>query len=742
MSNTLCFSAVSQIILQNTIQSYQIRFFMELLCDCVPTDGIVDWEITNFSKAIHGKRPLFPQVCEYYADSSTQKELTDSVEDVLLPSVADVPKLVRELEVLVRCDGTISPLKKKELLNGTYAEIVAQIIRFSILRPNQPTESASPKIERQFRGVNVPKTVKSFIGRENELEDIKTHLEEEHQLFLTGVAGIGKKELAKQYVKLHRKEYVNCIYLRFHSSYYDTIADMWHSDDRQEDTVEERFWKHFRLLSCLGEDSLLIISGVDVLPEENKGFEHLDKLFCQVIVTSTLEWKNKNTIKATELPDNDCISLFYSICPKQKCRKTRESEIEHLLRLAHHHTYAVKLLALTVKEGFDSVNSLCDRLERYGGCPSIDTMVEIQQEESYLYDTYSQILNNILQIENLSDAQREVLTNICLMPPTGIKKARFAKWIGQVRELQYLIRMGWIQEDSDGIIFMNGLVRDLATEQLKPTAEMCQKMLDWMVKDSKTAKEDKALELVRCMGSVFGSLHGLNGSVLGYLTAFMDFLQRSNTDITNILLSPLQKENNMTPENRTLFLVIHTQQLVIDYSAAMTKGEIYPLEASYQDMMEELKALLPLLGKENVAILAVPCYLLISLATLSKDVDRLIELIQVKNKIICVSESHFPNYDGDILALWGVLAMLYERPELKDVFLELYDEEYRESEEHGDSAEYLEKLREMEIVARNLDRYDTLEEYMEEMLRIAELVPMIGNMLRKVSDKNNIKLEN
>lgn len=281
MSNTLCFSSVSQIILQNTIQSYQVRFFMELLCDCVPTDGIVDREITNFSKAIHGKRPLFPHVCEYYADSSAQEELTDSVEDVLLPSVADVPKLVRELEVLVRCDGTISPKKKEKLQNGTYAEIVAQVLRFSILRPNQPAECVSPKIERQFRSANVPKPVKSFIGRENELDEMRKHLEEEHQLFLTGVAGIGKKELVKQYVKLHRKEYVNCIYLRFHSSIYDTIADMWHSDDRQEDTAEVRFWKHFRLLSCLGEDSLLIISNVDVLPEENKGFEHLDKLFVE-----------------------------------------------------------------------------------------------------------------------------------------------------------------------------------------------------------------------------------------------------------------------------------------------------------------------------------------------------------------------------------------------------------------------------------------------------------------------------
>lgn len=64
----------------------------------------------------------------------------------------------------------------------------------------------------------------------------------------------------------------------------------------------------------------------------------------------------------------------------------------------------------------------------------------------------------------------------------------------------------------------------------------------------------------------------------------------------------------------------------------------------------------------------------------------------------------FPiHYNGDILALWGVLVIRYERPEQREVFLELCEEEYRESEEHGDSAEYLEKFCEMGIAAKNLD---------------------------------------
>ena len=45
------------------------------------------------------------------------------------------------------------------------------------------------------------------IGRDKELEELYTMLEENRHVFLCGIAGIGKSELAKAYAKQYIKHY-------------------------------------------------------------------------------------------------------------------------------------------------------------------------------------------------------------------------------------------------------------------------------------------------------------------------------------------------------------------------------------------------------------------------------------------------------------------------------------------------------------------------------------------------------
>jgi len=51
----------------------------------------------------------------------------------------------------------------------------------------------------------VPKPCCHFIGRDKELEELYTILEENRHVFLYGIAGIGKSELAKAYAKHYKK---------------------------------------------------------------------------------------------------------------------------------------------------------------------------------------------------------------------------------------------------------------------------------------------------------------------------------------------------------------------------------------------------------------------------------------------------------------------------------------------------------------------------------------------------------
>ena len=85
-----------------------------------------------------------------------------------------------------------------------------------------------------------------FCGREKELEMLHELLLEHGKVFLHGIAGIGKSELAKAYAKQHRKEYTNVLYLTYTGNLMQDIADMDFADDLPDDSEQERFRKHNR----------------------------------------------------------------------------------------------------------------------------------------------------------------------------------------------------------------------------------------------------------------------------------------------------------------------------------------------------------------------------------------------------------------------------------------------------------------------------------------------------------------
>ena len=63
----------------------------------------------------------------------------------------------------------------------------------------------SPIVLDYIMDSEVPKPCRHFIGRDKELEELYTMLEENRHVFLCGIAGIGKSGLAKAYAKRYMR---------------------------------------------------------------------------------------------------------------------------------------------------------------------------------------------------------------------------------------------------------------------------------------------------------------------------------------------------------------------------------------------------------------------------------------------------------------------------------------------------------------------------------------------------------
>ena len=92
----------------------------------------------------------------------------------------------------------------------------------------------------------VPKPCRYFCGRDKELDTLHQLLTDEGKIFLHGIAGIGKSELAKAYAKLYKKEYTNILYIIYSGDLMRDVTNMDFSDDLPEDTADDRFRKHKR----------------------------------------------------------------------------------------------------------------------------------------------------------------------------------------------------------------------------------------------------------------------------------------------------------------------------------------------------------------------------------------------------------------------------------------------------------------------------------------------------------------
>ena len=65
-----------------------------------------------------------------------------------------------------------------------------------------------------------------FVDVSEEIEVLHSLLEKERKVFLSGIAGIGKSELAKAYALQYKKEYTNILYLTY-SGDLNRILQTW-----------------------------------------------------------------------------------------------------------------------------------------------------------------------------------------------------------------------------------------------------------------------------------------------------------------------------------------------------------------------------------------------------------------------------------------------------------------------------------------------------------------------------------
>lgn len=303
-------------------------------------------------------------------------------------------------------------------------------------------EKQTPAISSPVINSNI-----NIIGRDDFLIELHEMLKHEAKIFVQGLGGIGKSEAVRQYIRKYGNEYDTVIFLQYHGDLLRTINDdgangisIFDIKQNQGETDEEYFFrKLLKLKGLLSERALFVLDNYDTV--EDSYLEYLIQIGCRMIITTRMDHSDKGlpVLHMDYLPVFDQINLM-----KRYCKQIRTSEDEKvasaIVQMVDGHTLTIILLAELMQRKHIGPTKMVTMLDHYG-------LYSVLNEK--IHGGGSTALERIRRVFNmfsLSSDEKHILTNMSLMPISGIDFSLFVELCeledGSV--VDDLIRSSWL----------------------------------------------------------------------------------------------------------------------------------------------------------------------------------------------------------------------------------------------------------------------------------------------------------
>ncbi|MBQ6024933.1 MAG: Archaeal ATPase [Lachnospiraceae bacterium] len=474
-------------------------FVEKLFHACVygETEDYIIFDDSQVCRWLKGTTNLNPDLIRYYLGSEEHRvSLKHDIESLIISILYDKEMAMIKLRELLINDRSVSTSQKENLLKsyGTetdsqMAEFVSSLVLFAMTRKFSRRDADRnlitpaeflPAPSGILHEHSIPKACSYFCGRDNELEGLRKALLSKGRIFMYGIAGIGKSELAKAYAWKYRNEYADILYIQYSGSLADDIADLDFIDDLPGDTMEERLKKHNRHLRILTDSTLIIIDNFNTTIDADSFLPVLMKYRCHILFTTRSRFNEYDTYELNEIDDMDAmlglIRQFYEYMPSE------EGILSEIIRIVHFHTFAVELSARLLRTGMLDAGELLWKLKDESIKLSSDDAIGIKKDGTVRKDSYYGHIHTLFSLSALSTELFSMMRYMSLLPFTGIDRRMFARWTGQtdMNVVNSLIELGYIKELAFNRICLQPMMRDIALADTEPSIIKCRTMSDFI----------------------------------------------------------------------------------------------------------------------------------------------------------------------------------------------------------------------------------------------------------------------
>lgn len=455
MRNRLTFANVIGVLLENKKKTYPqhqlVRsLFSAYLDDTLTASELIADDTTMYSRWCNGARPIPIDILKTYEDEDEWDTMEDDFRDKIIPNLLNEAQARIQMEELITDSiKTIGQEMADALIQEPdNAAFFCSVVRYAILNDHSTGALYSPDLSEVILCNKLPSCNHAFIGRKDEIKAIASHLSNQSVLFITGMAGIGKSEVAKAYAQTNRKKYTNIIYLYYTGDLRKDIANLTFADDSVEMNEEVRFQNHYKVMQRLHTDTLLILDNFNVLPKDEPFLKELMKNDMQLLITSRCKLKNYDSIEIKELDkEKELTELFYKHCPSAK---RDPDSVSAIIEEVNCHTLTVCMAALTLEASGMEPEELLQELRSCGIGQNMEE-IEVFKDDEFSYASMIGHLRMLMKLNRLNEDSIDILRNLSLLPVSGVYKSAFKMWLelDSLKNVNELIRYGIISEDTE-----------------------------------------------------------------------------------------------------------------------------------------------------------------------------------------------------------------------------------------------------------------------------------------------------
>ena len=341
-----------------------------------------------------------------------------------------------------------------------------------------------------------------FIGREQEIEEIADILSTNQLVFLSGIGGIGKTELAKQYANKYHSQYDTVTFSVFEKNIETLVCDeiLIHKIERDEQESDaDYFERKIGILKQIATPrDLIIIDNFDVDSDEK--LEILFRCPCKFIITTRMDYSDYNykQIYVDRLQDpGDVLELFYTYNNKDY-EEDENNAVEKLVRYVDYHTMTVELMAKYLRNSEELPTELYGKfLQKEGTANTGDIDVKQRKDLKLHSESVNNHLRILFDVSGFDSAEQEIIRSLSLLAGIRIEKSKFHQLCAVEdgeNKLEFLIRSGWVEYyAATKKISLHQVIQDLVYKELAPNAENCPRIVEGMGKyvDSEAANRTK-----------------------------------------------------------------------------------------------------------------------------------------------------------------------------------------------------------------------------------------------------------